>query len=153
MAAGLQPQSGNSTSGHLNCWWQQSSPIRTHWTMVFQHTEQCIQNLKYYFIIHICMPGFLKLLLSMKLIYMGMWQCVCVCVCMCGFVFVCICVSVSLCRPWKLLITRDQSILLLFLPIFLSGNSFLWPIMLKNLFEVSIFCSKLSCIAIASYGT
>ena len=39
---------------------------------------------------------------------------------------------------------KDQSILLLFSSIFLSGNSFFLPIMLKILLEVSIFCSKLS---------
>ena len=42
---------------------------------------------------------------------------------------------------------RDQSILLLFSPILFSGNSFFWPIMLKILLKISIFCSKLSYIA------
>ena len=42
---------------------------------------------------------------------------------------------------------RDKSILLLFSPIFLSGNSFFFPIMLKMLLAVSIFCSKSSYIA------
>ena len=42
------------------------------------------------------------------------------------------------------IILRDKSILLLFSPIFLSGNTFFLPIMLNILLEVSIFCSKLS---------
>ena len=41
---------------------------------------------------------------------------------------------------------RDQPILLLFSPIFLSGNSFFLPIMLKILLEASILCVKLSYI-------
>ena len=44
-------------------------------------------------------------------------------------------------------ITRDKSMLLLFSPVFLSGNSFFLPIMLKILLDVPIICSKLSYIA------
>ena len=34
---------------------------------------------------------------------------------------------------------KDQSILLLFSPIFLSDNSFFWPIMLKILLKVKLY--------------
>ena len=40
--------------------------------------------------------------------------------------------------------SRDKSILLSLSPIFVFGNSFFLPIMLKILLEVSIFYSKLS---------
>ena len=41
----------------------------------------------------------------------------------------------------------EMSLFAIFSPIFLSGNSFILTFMLNILLEVSIFCSKFSCIA------
>ena len=56
-------------------------------------------------------------------------------------------IAISVLVTYFFLITRDKSILLLFSSIFLSGNSFFLPIMLKILLEDSILCSKISYIA------